>query len=343
MKNDVFLELGATPEPFFHKMIDYLGNNLDQILCRSVANLLSLDYIIRLNQKPELHTHINNCIRRLQKYLGTRVVLDHTLMESMELFIAAITEEDTDSAKDQKSQEQLIDALIESTIAQSFGNLSPQEQVVIRSVLKEIINSRDKKELLSMISSNPNLLQKLVMQTVKAESTEKEIAHNVTKHMKDMLVQSKKIDEKQENIKTLFGKIAVSAGLLFTASLGMMFSGLLLPAMIVPAAIIAIKITPPIGKKIANKVIENNPQIMREILLLRHKGVETLKIDSKEVTIEQAPGKEIKAPIPKEVQKQGQALVNEHKLDIETSRYISFEAKSKQQTIQKDKGHSRKM
>lgn len=345
MKNDIFLEIKATPEPFFNKMTEYLGNNLDNKLCRSVSNLLSLDYATRLEFTPELHTYINICIKRLEKYLGARVILDNNFSKSMELFIVAITEETDDSGNAPKSQEQLIDAMIESTITQFFSDLTAQEKVNVRSILKNIINNRDKKELLSMVHDDPALLQKLVMQATKSKKSTKEVSHIVIAHLETLTKQSKHLAQKKDNTKALFGKIAISIGLFSTASLGLVFSGLLLPAIIVPAAILAIKTTPNIGEKIANNVIKNSVKIKTDTQNLNKNKAEILEKVSNitiidkgiaEPTIEKS-----KAQISEELQKQGKTITNQLQTPPESKNLSSFKEKTRQANLAKNKNLSR--
>lgn len=326
MKNDVFIELGANPEIFFQKMHDYLRNNIDSDLCRSVANLLSIDYVTRLNVSPEINTYINICIKRIQKYLGSRIILDHSLAETMELFAIAITEEEGNSGKSAKSQEQLIDAMIESILTESFGDLSLQEKNAMRSVIREIMHNKNKKELLNMISSDPALLKRLIVNTLKIKTPEKEITATVITYLQNLSEKSKNLENQKTNIKNFAGKIAISVGLLATASLGFVFSGLVLPAIIIPTAIASINAATTIGEKAANNAIRKNSNIEYSSLALKRAKDKTIEITGKVIATHQ------KTDVTKELQKQGAdiAISLNSSLSADGAADNSFETKSKQ-------------
>jgi hypothetical protein len=333
MKNDVFTELGANPEIFFQKMNDYLSNNIDSILCRSVANLLSLDYVTRLNFSPELNAYVNICIKRLQKYLGARVILDNSLTETMELFTIAITPENEGSDKSIKSQEQLIDTMIESIITESFSDLSPQEKITMRLSIKEIIHSKNRKELLSMIHSDYGLFKELIINTLKNRAPEKEAVATIITHLQNLSQQAQALKTKKINIKNFAGKIAISVGLLATASLGFVFSGLVLPAIIIPTAIVSIKAASNIGEKIANKAIIENSDVQNNSLSLKRAKLETIEITSQSPVIGKDIKKQQNVDLTKELQKQGTDISKaiKNSLSIENTPKNSFEEKSKQE------------
>lgn len=334
MKNDIFVELGANPETFFQKMNDYLRNNIDSDLCRSVANLLSIDYVTRLNLSPEINAYINICIKRLQKYLGARVILDHSLAETMELFAIAITEEKEDSGKSAKSQEQLIDTMIESILTESFGDLSPQEKNAMRSVIREIIHSKNKKDLLNMISSDPSLLKELIANTLKIKTPEKEITNTVITYLQKLSEQSKNLENQKTNIKNFAGKIAISVGLLATASLGFAFSGLVLPAIIIPTAIASINAAANIGEKAANNAIRKNSNVEHSSLVLKRAKAETIEITGKAPVIGKAVEQQ-QTNITKELKEQGADIASSlnNSLSVDGAADNSFETKSKQAKI----------
>ena len=162
------------------------------------------------------------------------------------------------------SQEQSQDALIESTISALFGDLTPEEQGHIKLVIKDLLNSKDGKELMNIISSEPKVFQKIIINAVEGKIPPKEISNIVSQHMETLADHSKQINNKSESLRSVVGKLALSGGILIAASIGLVVGGLALPALIVPMTIAAIKIAPAIGEKIAVNIINNNTTIQNQ-------------------------------------------------------------------------------
>ena len=240
MKNNIILPPGANPEAFQEYFLDFLGNNLSESLCRSISNLLAIDYSGRLESAPELKEYINICALRIKKHLGLKVVTDESFSSSMSLFTIAITPERDIDADDAKSQEQSQDALIDSVIETHFVNLSPEEATLIKSLMKELLNGKDGKEMMNAISSNPKLFYSVVVSALRENKKQKEVSEAIHQHLTTIISKNRK----QTGIKSLASKIAFAGGLMLAASTGLILGGLALPALIIPATAAAIKLAP---------------------------------------------------------------------------------------------------
>lgn len=177
---------------FCQKLFGHLSNNLDIILCQSVANLLALDYTNRLNSKPDLKNYINVCIERLKSHLGGCVILGHDFSEAMTLFIIAITLKE-DEEDNIKSQQQSQDALIDSTIDMLFNNLTTEERANIRLVIQELLNGKDGQKILDMIGSESKLFHEIVVNTMKNKIPTQEIPNIIRTQMESIINQSKQL------------------------------------------------------------------------------------------------------------------------------------------------------
>ncbi len=276
MKNNITLPPGVDPLPFFQQMTEHLSNNLDKKLCNSVSNLLAIDYASRLKSKPPLKEYINICIERLKKYLGPQVVLDNDFSASMTLFTAAITPEKDDD--NEKAQKQLQDALIESTIASLFGDMTPEEQATITLILRDLLDSKDGKELMNIISSDPKRFYSIVTSAIKTKKQQQEILESVEMYLVNVMNQSKKLDQKVNGIKNTIGKIALAGSVLVATSIGLVIGGFALPVLLVPATIAAVKYGPVVGKKLGGNIAKNSTLIQRETNSL--KRIKTVSIST---------------------------------------------------------------
>jgi hypothetical protein len=286
MKNNIAIKLGANPQPFFDLITEYLGNNISSNLCQSLANLLSLDYANRLGGEPPLKIYIHTCLKRLTNHLGAQAILDNNFSETMTLFAVAITPEKESADNISNSQEQSQDALIEATISELFSNSSPEERKHIKLVIKDLLNSKDGEDLINMISSEPKVFQKIIINSIDAKIKTKETSKIVRQHIGSLCEHSKQIKNKSEVLRSVVGKLALSGSILIAASLGLVVGGLALPALIVPATIAAIKIAPAIGERIAYNVINNNTTIQNQIREFDKAKMSNLPIINKQ-TIEE--------------------------------------------------------
>lgn len=221
MKSDITLPPGVDPSPFYNELTKYLSYNLIIKLRTSVSNLLAIDYAGRLESEPPLDEHIDVCIGRLKKHLGPRIILNETFSSSMTLFTVAITPEKKVSDDNKQSQEQSQDALIDAVISSHFKDLSPQDREMIKEILRDVMNGKDGKELMNVIISDPKIFYSIVLNAAKAKKQQHEISEFVEMHLMRILSKTKQLDKKVGGIKNTIGKIALSAGLLVAASIGM--------------------------------------------------------------------------------------------------------------------------
>ncbi len=260
MNNNLITKIGADPQPFFKELIKHLSNNIESDLCQSVANLLSLDYATRLSSEPPLQKYIHTCITRLQNHLKERVILDNNFSESMDLFTVAITPEQELVKNNSKSQ----DALISNVVNAVFNDLSEEESSTIKIVIKNLLNGKNSKKIINMITSEPNIVKKIITNSIKNKIPNEEITNIVNKNIMTLANELNDINEGINNTSNLIGKSLFTTGLLLTSSVGLFISGLTLPAVIIPATISIMKIVPIIEKKILNKMIKNNTIIQNK-------------------------------------------------------------------------------
>ncbi len=281
MKNKIKLPAGVDPNPFNLHLDEYLSNNLGVQLRRSISNLLAIDYSLRLKSTPLLDEYVNLCGSRLKKHLDHKIIFDETFSSAMTLFAVAITPNDQSDDENNKSAEQSQDAVIESVISSHFGDLSPEEQQTIRMVLKDLLNSKDGKELMTIVTSDPKLFHSIVLSAIKAKKQQQEISEFVGAHLNSILVQSKALNQKVSGFKSAFAKVALAGSVIIAASIGIVIGGLALPVLILPATLYAVKYAPALGEKIGNRIAQNVPSIVNET-----KNLNKLKRVDKEVLVD---------------------------------------------------------
>lgn len=259
MKIDLALPQGIDPKPFKEYFLKYLKGNLSEKLCTSLANLLAVDYAGRLNSKPDLALHINECTLRIKKEIGLKVVTDESFSSIMSLFIIAITpEKNIDTDETNKPTVQSHEALIDSIIASYFYNLSPEEASIIRALMKEILNSTNGKNMLNAASSNPKLFYSIVVSAIREHEKLEEVLESVKLHLTRIFFKDKEQLKRQNVLQSISSKISLIGGLFLTASTGLVLGGLALPALILPATATVVKVSPLIGEKIGMPADNNS-------------------------------------------------------------------------------------
>jgi len=261
MKNNITLPEGANPEAFQNYFLDFLGNNLSNSLCNSISNLLAIDYSGRLESAPNLKEYINLCALRIKKSLGLKVVTDESFSSAMTLFTIAITPERDIDEDDSISQEKSQDALIDSVIAVHFVNLSPKETTLIKSLMKELLNGKDGKEMMNAISSNPKLFYSVVVSALRENKKQKEVSEAIHQHLTTISSKDRQNEKQKTGVKSLSSQIALAGGLMIAASTGLILEGLALPALIIPATAAAIKLAPKLGEQTADSLSQNSTTI----------------------------------------------------------------------------------
>ena len=261
MKNNINILKGIDNSVFLNKINSYLGNNLNNYLITSLSNMLAIDYVNRLKQEPKIDEYAMKCVDRLKSHLKHMIVTEEDFSGVMSLFAIAITEEKRIDDKLNNEQEKNQDVLIDGLVSAQFSDLSPAELVNIKEVLKALLNGRDSKEIINFINSDPKLFYSVVFSAYKEKTKQKEIMEVVTINLNKMIADTKSINKKKNNIKSLAGKVAMAVGLVAVASAGAFVGGLILPALIIPAVAIFIKLGPAVGEKIGETIAQNNTVI----------------------------------------------------------------------------------
>ena len=244
MSTNLSLPSEVNPVPFKKYFLEYLGVNLSSTLCSSLANLLAIDYTGRLNSSISLDTYINECSLRIKKNLGLKVITDESFSSVMTLFTIAITPEKDIDTDDDKSKDKSQDALIDTIITTYFNDLAPEEVAIIKTLIKDLLNGKDGKEMMNVASSNPKLFYSIIVTAVREKNKSEEVLESVRNNLSNALVISKHKDQKQSTLKNIVNKLSLIGGLIATASSGLILGGLALPALIFPATATVVKLSP---------------------------------------------------------------------------------------------------
>ncbi|MDC0864848.1 RP853 family protein [Rickettsiaceae bacterium] len=269
MKNNIGLSLGETPTLFTSRIIENLTHNLSESTCKSVASLLAIDYVNRLNSSPDLLEYIETCISRLKKHLGLRIILDSDFTSSMHLFTIAITpEKDIEDNNKNQTLEASIESTIEHIISSFFSDITPMEQAMVKSILEELLSGKDTKEITNFITSNPKLFYSFVVQSMNTQKHQEEITLSVKHNLENIINHSKQLERKVENIKDISGKAILATSMLLVSSISVVVSPALLPLFLVPSIITSVKYAPKLGNKLGDIISQGSDSIKQDTKIL---------------------------------------------------------------------------
>lgn len=130
------------------------GKYLADSLISKVSNLISIDYFYRLHLIPAIEAHIQHCLYNLDQYIQNKHITDTDFGQAMTLFVASITEYKENQDDDeilQKSQDIVIDNIINSYYSDIDNGLLQEMRVVLGKLITEV----GPKHALNFISTNP--------------------------------------------------------------------------------------------------------------------------------------------------------------------------------------------
>jgi hypothetical protein len=234
-------------EFFRYKILEHLNYHLSEKNCSTLANILAIDYITRLNSIPDVIVYIDNAIDKIKKYLGKKTITTEDFGIILELFAVAISNDNnSDDDVIVMSKEQSQEIISNLIIEVYFKDLSKDEKKSIKIILKNLTLTDD---IFSYIESNSDLFKKTILSQANNYKVTGKINENVNL-ITEIINNQKKLNVGLNSIKQLASKAITS---LFAISLGAFAfatAGLAFSALLVPSAVITLRYAPIIGEKL---------------------------------------------------------------------------------------------
>jgi hypothetical protein len=311
-----------------------LINNLTIHTCSVLSNILAIDYVTRLNSKPSISEYVGKCIAKLKSFLGQRVITDDSFSTAMTLFAVAIAEEPVNYNDKNNLIKHTQDAAIDILINEHFKDYNLEDKKKIQLILKELLNSENRNEILNHINYDPHFIKTIINNALQISTRQVEINNYVKNTIKDVLDRSIKLKEKINFIKESASKIVTGVCALAAGALSIVTAGAALSMVIVPASIVAMKYAPKLGEKIGGVVASLNNNITEEKQLIYES--KTLAIQNAKESIERFELSKMQNI------NQAKDLVSVNDIKEQLSSYISSEPNEQSQnSIKPQKGFSR--
>lgn len=245
---------------FKKDIINNFINNLTEITCSTLANMLAIDYAIRLNSKPEAKRYINICISRLKNYLRLRVINDDSFSLALKLFVIMITPEDENN---QNISEQSQDIVAENLVEVYFGveKISSEEKTKIKNVFKVLIKEKNFDEIINYTQSYAKLFRTSLRYGINKYKTPNEISVYIQQEFSKVLEISSEFTRRSNFFKQTTGKIAGAACALLVGAISVVTAGAAFSIVVLPVSIFAVKYAPKIGEKIGELILNNDKAI----------------------------------------------------------------------------------
>lgn len=241
---------------------NFLINNLTKQTCATLASLLAIDYATRLGSSGIASEYANNCVLKLKNFLKSHVITDSSFSSALTLFAVAISSEDINfhDRNNILNQEASQDAAIDALITMHFGDSSSALQDQIKLVLKGLLANSSVKEVLDYFSSEPQIIKNIVANSLKAGNKQKEINDYALSELDKVFHKNIALNAKSNSFKQQVASITTGLVTLAMATFCTVVGGAALPVLILPTAIIALKLAPRVGEKIGETILnyDNN-------------------------------------------------------------------------------------
>ncbi|WP_410526108.1 RP853 family protein [Rickettsia endosymbiont of Gonocerus acuteangulatus] len=248
---------------FKKDIINNFINNLTEITCSTLANMLAIDYEIRLNSKPEAKKYINACISRLKNHLRLRVINDDSFSLALKLFVILITPE---GENNQNISEQSQDIVAENLVEMYFGaeKISSEEKLKIKNVFKVLLKEKNFDEIINYAQSYVKLFRTSLRYGINKYKTPNEISVYIQQKFSKVLEISSELTRRSNLFKQTTGKIAGAACALLVGAISVATAGAAFSIVVLPVSIFAVKYAPKIGEKIGELILNNDKAIKLE-------------------------------------------------------------------------------
>lgn len=250
---------------FEDALINVFRNNMSSQLAKKLAGLLVLDYIHRLGSKPEISEYIDLIMPRLKKYVGYKVISEDDFSLAMVLFTVAITPEKDQDIDKSTQQEQLVDAALDATILEHFSDLSPEEMLAMKEILKELTKTKSLQEVMGLVAGNVSFFRDLAKVAKREKQQKKELRELLQHGMIQLMQKQKQIKSLKTGLRSLVSKVVMATSIVAVASIGLLAGGLMLPALAIPALAATTRVAGKVSEKISDKIIQSNKAIQIQV------------------------------------------------------------------------------
>ena len=247
--------------PAFREPLNYyLINNITPKTCSTLANMLAMDYLVRIDSKETISKHADICVNRLRTFLGQKVITDESFSTALTLFAIAISpEKPQPNENDILDQSQSQDLIMEALIETHFKNIGDKKMV--KKILKEMLKSKKFNELINYINSEPEMICSIIEYALRKYPKQHEIINYVNIETAKIFDQDIQLNKKIDSFKQATSKIALAASTLAVGALAVITAGTVLTIAIVPAAILAVRYAPKIGEVLGENLLQADSNI----------------------------------------------------------------------------------
>ena len=296
MNNAIILN-NVNTNLFKKDIVNDFVNNLTKSTCSTIANMLAIDYTLRLNSQLEPEKYINKCISRLKNYLGMRVINDDNFSVALELFAIMITSEDENEQNKNNILEQSQDIIAENLVAVYFGDekINRTEKEKIKNIFKILLKDKNFDKIINYAESHKKLFKASIMYAMKKYNNIDEATTYIKKEFNKILEMSLAFTQKSNIFKQATGKIAGAVCALLVGAISVATAGAAFSIIVVPVSIFAVRYAPELGEKIGELILNNDNAIKLEQSNI-DKFMKTLQ-NNKESLLSQEKTKNIKQNI----------------------------------------------
>ena len=222
---------------FFYQIKAFLQDNINISLISILSNMLALDHSLRFMDMKNIpkEQYVEKSIKRLKIYLAGKFIENTDFSTAMNLFIIAISEEDVYT----EDKTMLAEYIVENVVDVSKEKLAESKKLIKRAL------EENQQEVFDLINSQPQKLSEILGSANKEHDLMSDIKKS---NLDNQMANQQSIEDK--SVYSLIGSGMVAAIGVATASI---FGGIA-PFIIIPAAILSLKMGAEAGEKVADKI-----------------------------------------------------------------------------------------
>jgi hypothetical protein len=249
-----------------------LVNNLTKDTCLALANLITIDYKIRLDLEPDIKDHIKSCLDKLRQFLGQKVITDNSFSVALMLFTVAISPTPVKYDTKENILNKSEDVLIETLVNTNFGSVNLEERNILKVILRELLKSRNSQEIMNVIKYEPELFRTTVLYAIKKYRTPADIITNIKSELSKIVSVAVKHYKKIETFKQATSKILTAVCSIALGAISIVTAGAAFALTVLPAGVLAVSYAPVIGERLGEMILNADKFMINEekkIALLR--------------------------------------------------------------------------
>ena len=347
---NIQLNINNTIQIFQKSIIQQLASNITEPTCATLANMLAIDYISRLEGTINAQDHLETCINKLKNFLEQKVMADDSFSTALTLFTVAIAPEEI-NYQDKNNileQDQSQNAVVDVVIDSHFNEFNPKDMGKVKAALRNLLRDNGKK-ILDYINAEPQLFLVIINGSIAKHKTEEEINKYIKAQVNKILDKAINFNKRRNIFKQKASRITTAVCTVGAVVGSSLTGGAAMPMIVMAATMVSMKFAPKLGENIGQTILNfdsNTKSSFNEISRIKAELLQNnqQRIYQKEQEVEIKQFKTVEPDLIKkhdqklETIKEALAEYKAHDSEVKEKNFQEQLSENKEMAKSKDKG-----